>query len=132
MNNAKAYTGTVDIHSSSIRVILGYRKMPHRQWSDDVLLTQVVRGDVAAFEILYDRHAALVLGIALKITDDQALAEEALKETFWRVWQDAATYQSAQGSLASWIFRMARKLAMEAKIAQRLRAQRIPAEQEVE
>lgn len=85
---------------------------PGRQLSDDVLLTQIARGDVGALETLYDRHAAIVLGMALKITQDQAMAENILQETFWKVWQIAATYQPEQ-AFVGWLFRIARSLALE-------------------
>jgi RNA polymerase sigma-70 factor (ECF subfamily) len=89
-----------------------------KQLSDDVLLTYIVQGNVAALETLYDRHAPMILGLALKITGDQTLAEEVLQETFWRVWQSAAIYQQEQGSFTSWLFRMARKIAVNADRSQ--------------
>lgn len=75
-------------------------------------MTRIVQGDVDALETLYDRHAPMILGIALKLTGDQSLAEKVLQETFWQVWQGAATYQ--QGSFMGWLFKTARSLALEA------------------
>ena len=93
--------------------VLGQTKLPYRQSSDEILVSRVAQGDVNALEALYDRHAAMILGIALKITGDNPLAEEVLKETFWRVWQSASTYSSQYGSFTSWLFRLARSLAVE-------------------
>ena len=95
-------------------VALGLMKLPHQQWSDELLAASVAQGDVRALETLYDRHAAMILGIALKITRDKALAEDVLQETFWRVWQRANTYQPEGGAFTAWLFRMARSLAMDA------------------
>jgi len=78
-----------------------------------MLVSRIMQGDANALEILYDRHAPLVLGIALRIIGDRTLAEEVLQETFWQVWQRAATYQSEPGSLSGWICRAARNLALE-------------------
>jgi RNA polymerase sigma-70 factor, ECF subfamily len=100
-------------------VILGLKEQPYGQWSNERLAARVAQGDIAALEILYDRHAAMVLGIVLKITGDQALAENVLQETFWRVWQRAGTYQSVGGAFTAWLFRMARSLAMDACQRQR-------------
>jgi RNA polymerase sigma-70 factor (ECF subfamily) len=36
-----------------------------------------------------------------------------LQETFWRVWQNAASYQSQRGSFTGWLFRIARNLAID-------------------
>ncbi|HET6597211.1 MAG TPA: sigma factor [Anaerolineales bacterium] len=93
---------------------LGSTELPYRQRSDDLLAACVVQGDVRALETLYDRHAAMVLGIALKITDDQDLAEAVLQETFWQVWQRADAYPSGDRVFTAWLFRMARSLAIDA------------------
>jgi RNA polymerase sigma-70 factor, ECF subfamily len=95
-------------------VILGFTKLPDRQWSDEMLAARIAQGDVAALEILYDRYAPMVLGIAFKIVGERAAAENVLQETFWRVWKSPITPQPEQGSFTSWLFRMARMLALDA------------------
>jgi RNA polymerase sigma-70 factor, ECF subfamily len=84
-----------------------------RQLSDEILVARVARGDATALETLYDRHAAIVLGVCLRIISDCTLAEAVLQETFWQVWQNAVTYQTQNGSFTSWLFRIARELAGE-------------------
>ena len=91
--------------------------------SDEALATRVARGDSAALEVLYDRYASRVLGISLKIVGDQALAEDILQETFWRVWQSAGTYQSQLGAFTGWLFRIARNLAIDAYRRRNVRPQ---------
>ena len=93
--------------------------------ADEALVTRVARGDGAALEVLYDRYASRVLGISVKIVGDQALAEDILQEAFWRVWQSAATYQSQLGSFTSWLFRIARNLAIDAYRRRNVRPQAI-------
>ena len=78
--------------------------------SDESLIARVARGDRSALEILYDRHSARVLGLALQIIGERATAEELLQETFWQVWQSAATFPSQPQSIASWLFRIVRNL----------------------
>ena len=90
---------------------------------DAALVTQVVRGDSAALEMLYDRYASRVLGISMKIVSDQALAEDILQETFWRVWQSASTYQSQLGPFTGWLFRIARNLSIDAYRRRNVRPQ---------
>ncbi|HET6821415.1 MAG TPA: sigma-70 family RNA polymerase sigma factor [Anaerolineales bacterium] len=115
MDIPEAYTMVVDTYRLfRVSVALGLTKLPYKKWSDEILADRIARGDVGALETLYDRHAAMILGIALKITDDRALAEDILQETFWRVWQRAGTYQPERGAFTSWLFRMARHLAMDA------------------
>ena len=90
---------------------------------DETLVTQVARGNPAALEVLYERYASRVLGLSLKIIGDQALAEDILQETFWRVWQNAATFQSRLGPFTGWLFRIARNLAIDAYRRQTVRPQ---------
>lgn len=94
--------------------------------SDEVLATQAARGNSAALEALYDRYAPTVLGLTFKIVGDRAVAEDVLQETFWRVWKSADTYQSERGSFTSWLFRIARNLAIDAYRRRSTRPQRIP------
>ena len=92
---------------------------------DETLVTQVARGNSAALEVLYDRYAPTVLGISLKVIGDQALAEDVLQETFWRVWQSAGTYQSQRGPFTGWLFRIARNLSIDAYRRRNVRPQTI-------
>ncbi len=90
---------------------------------DETLVIQVARGNPAALEALYDRYASKVLGISLWIMGDQAQAEDVLQETFWRVWQNAATYEAQRGSFTGWLFRIARNLAIDAYRRRNVRPQ---------
>jgi RNA polymerase sigma-70 factor (ECF subfamily) len=90
---------------------------------DETLAIQVAQGDSAALEALYDRYASRVLGISMKIVGDQALAEDILQETFWRVWQSAASYQSQLGAFTGWLFRIARNLSIDAYRRRNVRPQ---------
>jgi len=100
--------------------------------SDEILIARVARGDRASLEILYDRHAARVLGICLKIMVERAAAEDVLQETFWRVWQHASMYQSQRGPFTGWLFRIARNLAIDSYRRQRVRPQAITEMNEAE
>jgi len=92
---------------------------------DETLVIQVARGNSTALEVLYDRYASTVLGISLKVIGDQALAEDVLQETFWRVWQSAGTYQSQRGPFTGWLLRIARNLSIDAYRRRNMRPQTI-------
>lgn len=93
--------------------------------SDEVLAARVARGDSAALEALYDRHAATVLGILVKVIGERALAEDVLQETFWRLWKSVASFDSRRGSFTGWLFRIARNLAIDAHRRMNVRPQAI-------
>jgi RNA polymerase sigma-70 factor (ECF subfamily) len=46
-----------------------------------------------------------------------------LQETFWHVWKSAETYSSERGSFTSWLFRIARNLAIDAYRRRNVRPQ---------
>ena len=92
--------------------------------SDELLIARVARGDIAALETLYDRHAAVILGLAIRIIGNRAAAEEVLKETFWQVWQNKGNYQLKHESFSGWLFKIARDLAVD---TYRRRGARAPA-----
>ena len=96
-----------------------------QELSDEILIARVASGDTGALEILYDQHAAAVLGVSFRIIGDRLVAEDVLQETFWRVWQSAVTYQAQRGSFTSWLFRIARNLAIDAYRRQSVRPQAI-------
>jgi RNA polymerase sigma-70 factor (ECF subfamily) len=98
-----------------------------KEWNDEELIAQVARGNTAAYEMLYDRYASAGLGLALKITGDQALAEEVLQETFWRVWRKADLFQNQRGAFTSWFFGIARNLSID--MLRRQRSQVQPADE---
>ena len=80
-------------------------------FSDEILISRVTQGDSRALEVLYDRHAAMVLGILVRMLGERTVAEEMLQETFWQVWQTATTYSPQIGPLTGWLFKIARNLA---------------------
>lgn len=76
-------------------------------------MARVIARDPTAFEYLYDRFAPVVLGIVVKIVQDGAEAEEVLQESFWRVWNQAATFNPDKGQFRAWLFSIARRQALD-------------------
>jgi RNA polymerase sigma-70 factor (ECF subfamily) len=76
--------------------------------SDGELLGRIARGDRAAFEVLYDRYARAVFGLALRRLGDRDRAEEAVQETFAAVWRSARSYRPERGPGGAWLYAVAR------------------------
>jgi RNA polymerase sigma-70 factor (ECF subfamily) len=81
--------------------------------TEDQLIGRVVEKDEAALELLYDRYASAIMGLALKILGDRGAADEVVQETFWRVWNKAGYYTSERGSVLSWLFAIAHNLSID-------------------
>ena len=75
--------------------------------SDEALMKRVRNRDVDAFQVLYCRYETRIFSFVLRYTGSRGLAEDLLQETFWRVWQAAATYQPQKGEFRSWLYRVA-------------------------
>jgi RNA polymerase sigma-70 factor (ECF subfamily) len=67
----------------------------------------------SALEELYRRYEARLYGLGLRLLSDQGLAEELVQETFVRLWQQARRFDPARGSVGSFLFAIARRLAVD-------------------
>lgn len=81
--------------------------------SDEQLMARVTARDADAFEHLYDRYAPVTLGIIVRIVQDKTEGEEVLQESFWRVWNQAETFDPAKGPFRAWLFSIARRQALD-------------------
>jgi RNA polymerase sigma-70 factor (ECF subfamily) len=75
---------------------------------DLLLLGKIASRDRAAFAELYDRLAAQVLGLLLRILDDRDLAQEVLAEVFREVWHEADRFRPGRSSPRGWVLLLAR------------------------
>lgn len=94
----------------------------YRALDDEALLSLIVQHDEAALGALYDRYAALVYTIALRITGDRQTAEEVMQDVFQNIWQTVGGFQQARGTVSSWVVGIARHRAIDATRSKRERA----------
>lgn len=81
--------------------------------TDEQLLSRIAARDQAAFAEFYDRHAGRVLGLLRPVVRDDSLADDALQETFWQVWQTAARYDASRASALGWLAMLARSRGLD-------------------
>ena len=77
------------------------------------LLTQVARGDHAAFAEVYDRVAAPVFGTVRSVVRDPSLSEEVTQEVFVEVWRAASRFDAGKGSPMAWVATIAHRRAVD-------------------
>ena len=77
------------------------------------LLAQTARQDRAAFAELYAATRAKLFGVARRILIRSDLAEEALQETYVRIWSHASRYDSGAASAMTWMIAIARNQAID-------------------
>lgn len=71
--------------------------------SESELLRRIASADLVAFEALYDIYGSVAYGVALRITYDEALAQDVVQDTFLSVWRHAARFDPARGSVKTWL-----------------------------
>lgn len=78
------------------------------------LLAEVAGGDRGApLEELFRRYAGRLYAFGLGLLGDPGLAEELVQESFVRLWRQAARYDPARGSVAAFVFALARHIAVD-------------------
>jgi RNA polymerase sigma-70 factor (ECF subfamily) len=82
-------------------VAVGWKRP--RQLPDEELIKRMSAGDVAAFETLFERHAAVAFSLAQRICMRRAMAEDVTQEVFLWLWRDGARYDPNRGSVRSWL-----------------------------
>lgn len=90
--------------------------------SDGALIERVIGGEESALAALYDRYSGMLHSMLVRILRDTQAAEEVLQDVFFHLWNNAAKFDSARGSLPGWLLVSARNRAIS-----RLR-RRIPSE----
>jgi RNA polymerase sigma-70 factor (ECF subfamily) len=78
----------------------------------DADISETAKGDHVAFGRIVVAHQARIFAYLGRMGLDSATAEDIAQETFLRVWQHAAKFNPALGSLTTWILTIARNLAL--------------------
>jgi RNA polymerase sigma-70 factor (ECF subfamily) len=83
----------------------------------------------AALRLLYEQHAAPLLAYALRLTGgDRGRSEDIVQETLLRAWRHPEALDPDRGPVRSWLFTVARNVAVDAHRARRARPTEVGAE----
>ena len=89
--------------------------------TDAELIERLATGnDQQALSDLYDRYQGVMYGLAMRITRDQALAQDAVQEAFVGVWRNASRYAASRASVRTWVLSITHHRAID--IVRRRRA----------
>jgi RNA polymerase sigma-70 factor (ECF subfamily) len=78
--------------------------------ADDELLRLAGSGSEEAFTMLYHRRQAAVYRFALQMSGSPFLAEEVTQDVFMTVLGDSTSYDASRGTVASYLYGIARRL----------------------
>lgn len=81
-------------------------------------LRRVASGERAALRDVYDRTAAKLFGVCLRISQDREAAEDILQDVYLKVWNRADRFDSERASPITWLCAIARNAAIDWRRAQ--------------
>jgi RNA polymerase sigma factor (sigma-70 family) len=81
--------------------------------ADTDLVAQLAAGSQEALAELYDRYGRLAYSVALRVLGDQGRAEDAVQETFLKIWNHASSFDVRRGSLRTWLLTSVRNRSVD-------------------
>ncbi|NNE30919.1 MAG: sigma-70 family RNA polymerase sigma factor [Winogradskyella sp.] len=81
--------------------------------TEQKIIDLLQKGDKRALNLLYEYYSDSLYGVILKITINEEVAQDALQETFVKVWKNAHKYDATKAKLFTWLFRIARNTAID-------------------
>jgi RNA polymerase sigma-70 factor (ECF subfamily) len=85
-----------------------------RSLADEDLMQLVRRGEAAAFELIYERHAQAAFSLAYRMAGSRGVAEDVVQEAFLSIWRSGARYERARGSVRTWVLGIVHHRAIDA------------------
>lgn len=76
---------------------------PSDDAEDEALVAAMAAGDRNALATLYERHASLLLGLALRIVREKREAEDLLHDVFLEAWRSARDFDPKRGRVRTWL-----------------------------
>jgi Sigma-70 region 2 len=94
------FQGSLDIVSGALKLVQGLKLRITIKWtdtlSDEDLIKQIAKGDRLALGALYGRHRVKLYRFLLRLTNNEATAEDILSDVFFDVWRQAGRFERAR------------------------------------
>jgi len=91
---------------------------------EDAFVDLARRGDVDAFERLYQLHAGRVYALCLRLAGEPVEARELVQDTFVHAWEALPRFRG-ESSLTTWLHRIAVNVLLERRRGDRRRTARV-------
>ncbi|MDC3952744.1 RNA polymerase sigma factor [Polyangium jinanense] len=101
----------------------GRQSRAERDALDARAMRRICDGDDDAIAEIYDRHASVAYGLALKIVRDALEAEDVVHDAFVAIVERADQYRAERGTVVAWLVTTVRNLALDRARRRTRRAQ---------
>lgn len=92
--------------------LLAYLSLNEDSFDYDAALRACARGEQEALQQIYRQDGPRLLGVALRIVRQRALAEDVLHDAFVNIWRKAGSFDAARGAGRGWIHSIVRHQAL--------------------
>lgn len=96
-----------------LKILLNYKTLVLSHNLEKEITDLLEKGDKRALNLLYENYSSTLYGVIFKITKDDALAQDALQESFIKIWKNSKKYDSKKAKLFTWLYRIARNTAID-------------------
>ena len=102
----------------------GTRKSSQSEVADEDLMSLAQKGDLDAFEALFERHKRACYSVAIRIVGSGAQAEDVVQESFISVWRAIERYDASRASVRTWLMRIVHRRAIDGLRSQSVHSRR--------
>lgn len=81
--------------------------------SEQELVSLLKERSESAFSYLYDNYSAALLGAINRIVNDLDRSHDVLQDTFVKIWKNLEGYESAKGTIFTWMLNIAKNSAID-------------------
>lgn len=82
--------------------------------NEETLIEMLRNKEQRAISIIYEKYGEALLGVIFRLLGDRERAEEALQETFLKIWKYGESYDPEKSRLFTWMMTVARNTAYDA------------------
>ena len=101
--NARIVAATETFKTTQAEDSLFEFRVPSKALDDEAVMRRIQRGDLEAFEVLFDRHSSLVLRVGALLFRNATDAEDLVQEVFLYLFRRSHVFDPSKGSVRSWL-----------------------------
>ncbi len=89
------------------------KKLSDRERDLSILISKIAKGCESALKKLYDNTISQIYGLAYRILNNQADADEVALDVFKQIWNKAPDYEPGRGTPSAWVITLTRSRAID-------------------